>query len=214
MGNVGKNVREKRARDKAEKEKIANAIQEECKSQLLPNLQEKTKELSNNIISMLKENDKVSNTTILSLISRKSMSELTFGFTNLSYTKEEIMIGFNLYLDMIIKINEYKSFPATIESFCVFMGVSYDAFLSWECDIEKKPATDYIKSFVISGLATGGLTGEMKEISAMFQQKTLGKVEQVAPQMVTHKIETDISVIQEKLKDFKKDSIEATYEER
>ena len=58
----------------------------------------------------------------MSLISKGSLRETALG-GNMEYTSQEIRAGFDLYLDMILKINEIKPFPPTIESFTNFMGV-------------------------------------------------------------------------------------------
>ena len=83
-------------------------------------------EISNYIVDILKEkdNDDVSNIQILSLIARRSISEIAcVGI--ISFTPQEIMAGFNLYLEMIEKINEIKKFPPTVESFsmCARHGI-------------------------------------------------------------------------------------------
>ena len=41
----------------------------------------------------------------------------------ISYTAQEIKIAFNLYLQMINRINEIKPFPPTIESFTSFICI-------------------------------------------------------------------------------------------
>ena len=72
----------------------------------------------------------------------------------------------------------------------------------------------YIHSYLLGVLANGGLTGETKEISSMFLQKTMGKVEQQQPIVIEHKTETNIEDIQKQLQALKdKNIIEAEYEE-
>ncbi|MEI3530114.1 MAG: hypothetical protein V8Q75_03440 [Bacilli bacterium] len=204
-----KKFNENREKDLRAKESLVKQIQEESREQLLPTLQEKSTELTNYIVNLLKDKgeDKINNTQILSLIARKSLNEIAMNTCQISYTPQEIMIGFNLYLDMINKINEIKKFPATPENFSLFMGVSYECYKLWLVDPNKKEVMDYINSYMLGTLSAGGLTGELKEITAMYQQKVLGKVEQNQPIVIEHKKETNIDEIQNQLSALKRDKI-------
>lgn len=198
------------------KEQLVNQIREETKNLLLPTLQEKTTELTNRIISLLKDKgeEKVNNIQIMSLIARKSLNEITMNSYQISYTPQEIMIGFNLYLDMINKINEIKKFPPTVESFSIFMGISRSTYNNWLVDPEKREVMDYIHSYLLGVLATGGLMGEVREISAMYLQKTMGKVEAQQPIVVKHEKATDVDDINKQLEALKRDNIiEAEFED-
>ena len=204
-------------RDKKEiaKQELIRQIQNESREKLLPTLKEKTKEATNYIIDLLnkKGEENVNNIQIMSIIAQRSMVDVV-NAGNISYTPQEIMIGFNLYLDMINKINEIKKFPPTVESFAIFMGISRSTYNNWLVDIDKKDTMEYIHSYLLGMLATSTLTGEVREISGMFLQKTMGKVEQQQPITVKHEITTDVDDIQRQLAALKKDNIiEAEYEE-
>ena len=117
--------RENREKKIQEKEQLVNQIREESKKELLPTLKEKTTELTNYIIELLKNKgeEKVNNIQIMSLIAQRSMLEVA-NVGNITYTPQEIMLGFNLYLEMINKINEIKKlfketpFPLDGAGFC------------------------------------------------------------------------------------------------
>ncbi len=201
---------------KIEQEKMINKIKEETKEQLLPTLKKKTSELTSYIVDLLdkKGEEKVNNIQIMSLIAQRSMLEIA-NVCNVSYTPQEIMIGFNLYLEMINKINEIKKFPPTVESFCLFMGISRTTYNNWLVDADKRTVMDYIHSYLLGVLATGGLMGEVREISAMYLQKTMGKVEAQQPLVVKHEKVTDVDDINRQLEALKKDNIiEASWEEK
>lgn len=205
-----------REKKKIEQEKMINKIKEETKEQLLPTLKKKTNELTNYIVELLKNKgeEKVNNIQIMSLIAQRSMLEIA-NVCNVSYTPQEIMIGFNLYLEMINKINEIKKFPPTVESFCLFMGISRTTYNNWLVDADKRTVMDYIHSYLLGVLATGGLMGEVREISAMYLQKTMGKVEAQQPIVVKHEKVTDVDDINRQLEALKKDNIiEASWEEK
>lgn len=198
--NKGKNIRSK--------EELVNQIKEESKEKLLPTLKEKTSELTNYIVELLKNKgeEKVNNIQIMSLIAQRSMLEVA-NAGNITYTPQEIMLGFNLYLDMINKINEIKKFPPTVESFSIFMGISRTTYNNWLVDPDKREVMDYIHSYLLGVLATGGLMGEVREISAMYLQKTMGKIEAQQPIIVKHEKVTDVDDINRQLEALKRDNI-------
>ena len=193
------------------KQELIKELQEKTKEMLLPNLKEKMKETTDKIIGILNKKD-ISNIQIMSLIAKGSLLENILG-GNISYTSQELKIGFDLYLDMINKINEIKSFPPTVESFANFMGISRDTYNNYLIDPDRREVMNFIHSYLLGVLATSTLTGEVKEISGIYLQKAMGKVEQVQPIVVEHKKSTDIEDINKRLEQLKP-IIEADYNEK
>ena len=207
------NTKENNHKKELAKQKLIEDIKEESKNMLLPNLKEKMVATTDLIVKLLKEKD-LNNIQIMSMIAKGSLLENALG-GNVGYTPQELKIGFDLYLDMINKINEIKPFPPTIESFCNFMGISRFTYDNYMTDFERKDIMNFIHSYLLGVLATGGLTGEMREISSIFIQKHMGKTEQTQPIVVEHKKVTSIDEIQQKLASLKKDNIiNAEYEEK
>ena len=199
---------------KVAQENLIKSIQTQSKNDLLPDLRKKMQETTNLILNILQDKKDISNIQIMSLISKGSLRETALG-GNIEYTAQEIRAGFDLYLDMILKINEIKPFPPTIESFTNFMGVSRSEFSNWLVDIDRKSVAEYINSYLTGILATGSLTGDLKEVSSIYIQKTMGKVEQTAPTIIEHKKVTDVNEIQEQIAMLKKDNvIDAEWEEK
>lgn len=196
------------------KDQLIKKIQNEYRDLLLPTLKSKTEELTKQIIEKLENRGELVNSVeILSVIAKRSLADVATGSAN-SYTPQELMIAFNLYLEMMEKIQQYKSFPPTVETFCLFLGISRSTYNNWLADPSRKDAMDYIHSYLLGTLANGGLTGELKEISAMYQQKVMGKVEATAPIVVEHKKEFNIDEIKEHLNALKETNvIEAEWEE-
>lgn len=213
MGNP--KVKQKNHEKKVAQQDLIKYIQKSSKEKLLPELKSKMEETTNLIVNLINERgeNKVNNIQIMSLISKGSLRETALG-GNMEYTSQEIKAGFDLYLDMILKINEVKSFPPTIESFTNFMGVSRSEFSNWLVDIDRKSVAEYINSYLTGVLATGSLTGDLKEVSSIYIQKTMGKVEQTAPTIIEHKKTTDVGEIQEQIAALKKGKvIDAEWEE-
>lgn len=201
---------------KIAKQDLVKKIQESSKKDLLPELKQKMEDVSNKIVTLLNENGEntLNNIQIMSLIAKGSLRETAVG-GNIEYTAQEIRAGFDLYLDMIYKINEIKDFPPTIESFMNFMGVSRQEFDKWSSDIERKSAAEYISSYLTGVLAAGSLTGDLKEVSSIYIQKTMGKIEQQAPTVVEHKKVTDLDEIRDRINSLKQSNvIEADWEEK
>ena len=209
-------IRQKNHNKKVAQENLIKTIQASSKNSLIPELKAKMEQTTDLIVNLLNERgeDNVNNIQIMSLISKGSLRETALG-GNMEYTVQEIRAGFDLYLDMILKINEIKPFPPTIESFTNFMGVSRSEFSNWLVDIDRKSVAEYINSYLTGVLATGSLTGDLKEVSSIYIQKTMGKIEQTAPTIIEHKKVTDVSEIQEQIKALKNDKfIDAEWEEK
>ncbi|MBQ9318214.1 MAG: hypothetical protein IJR82_01090 [Bacilli bacterium] len=188
------------------KRELVEKIKEQSKEMFLPTLKDKINETANYIVDILKQKgDEVSNIQIMSLIARRSMYEIAC--SNITFTPQEILISFNLYLEMIEKINEITKFPPTVESFSLFIGISHSTYNKWLVDSDKLEVMEYINSYMLGTLSTGGLTGELREISAMFQQKVLGKIEVQAPVVIEHKKEVSIDEINEQLNALKSKKI-------
>ena len=208
------NVRQKNHEKKVAQENLIKSIQKSSKNNMLPELKKKMEDTTNLIVDILKEKKDISNIQIMSLISKGSLRETALG-GNMEYTSQEIRAGFDLYLDMILQINEIKPFPPTIESFTNFIGVSRVEFNNWLVDIDRKAVAEYINSYLTGILATGSLTGDLKEVSSIYIQKTMGKVEQTAPTIIEHKKTTDVSEIQEQIAALKKGKvIDVDWEEK
>ncbi len=200
-------------REEVNKQRAIKKLQEEARDLLLPSLQNKVKELTDLILNKIDVNKNTNNIQIMSMIAKASTLD-NFYAGDISYTPQELRIGFDLYLEMINKINDVKDFPPTIESFTAFMGISRATYNNYLVDPERRDTMEYIHSYLLGVLATGSLTGELKEISSIYLAKTMGRVEQTAPVIVEHKKVENIDDIKAKLESLKKDNIiEATYEE-
>ena len=94
------------------------------------------------------------------------------------------------------------------------MGISRNTYNNWLVDPDKKSVMDYIHSYLLGMLATSALTGEIREISSMYLQKTMGKVEQQQPITVKHEVAVNEDDIRKQLDALKQNNIiEAEYEE-
>lgn len=197
-----------------DKEKIVNEIQIKAHDELLPNMRNKMLEVSKYIEEKISNNkEELNSSQIMTLIAKRSLSEIASG-TTVTYTPQEISVGFNYYLDMINKINDIKKFPPTIESFCVFMGITVVTYNNWLVNAEKKEIMDYIHSYLMGAINTSTLNREVDTIAGIYTTKTMGKIEKQAPVVVEHKKSANFDDISKQLEALKKDNIiDAEWEE-
>ena len=107
--NNNRKIKENRDKKEIEKSKMIKKIQTEYKDMLLPTLKSKTEEITQKIVEKLEERgENVNSIEILSTIAKRSLVDVATGNAN-SYTPQEIMIAFNLYIEMIDKIQKYKN---------------------------------------------------------------------------------------------------------
>lgn len=199
---------------KTKERNLVKELQEKAHNELMPALKNKMEEVSKFIEQrMSKSGEFLNSSQIMSLIARRSLVEIASA-GNISYTPQEIGAAFNYYLDMVDKINQIKKFPPTIESFCLFMGITVPTYNSWLADPDKKNIMDYIHSYLLGALNTSTLTKEVETIAGIYTTKTMGKIEQQAPMVIEHKKTTDVDSIRAQIKALKKDNIiEAEFDE-
>lgn len=208
-----KTIEKNRDSKKTKQQLLVKEIQEKAHNELLPALKNKMEEVSKYIENRMSTGDFLNSSQVMSLIARRSLLEIASA-GNVSYTPQEVGAAFNYYLDMIDKINQIKKFPPTIESFCLFMGISVPTYNNWLADPDKKNIMDYIHSYLLGAINTSTLTKEVETIAGIYTTKTMGKIEQQAPMVIEHKKTTDVDSIQAQIQALKKDNIiEADFEE-
>ena len=210
-----KNLENKTEKD-LKKEKLVKKIKNETKEQLLPAIQTKMKDVVNYVVDILREEKILSSNQIMSILARKSLNEMAMGMYQVSYTPTEIAIAFNIYLDMIDKINQITNFPPTIHSFTTLLGITPQTFYNWLSDPEKKEIASYIKAYFIGAINTATLTKQVETIAGIYTTKTMGLIEEQQPIVIEHKKETNIDKINAQLNALKKDGkiIDAEFEEK
>lgn len=203
-------------RDKEEmkKQEIAKKIQKETKDILLPTVKNKMEQVSRLISDKLSNNNGLTASQILPLITRRSTSDIAT-IQNKSYTSYELGEALNVYMDMIAKINQVCKFPPSKGTFCALLGISRKTYDNYMVDPEKVDIMGIIDDYITTSVLTSAQLGELREISSMFTLKTQhGFIEAQAPMVIEHKKTTDIEAINAQLEALKGNKIiEAEYEE-
>lgn len=208
-----KTIEDNKDKKKLKQQLLIKEIQENAHKELLPSLKEKMVEVADYITKRISDGEELNSTQIMSLIAKKSLVEIASGST-ITYTPQEIAVSFNYYLEMIDKINKIKKFPPTLESFCVFMGITPATYNNWLSSPDKKNIMDYIHGYLIGAINTSTLIKEVETIAGIYTTKTMGKIEQQSPMVIEHKKVTDVSSIKAQIDALKKDNvIDAEFEE-
>lgn len=215
MKQARKKVQDNKDNEKVLNQQLAEKVLEETSKEILPSIRKKAEEVSMYVEKVLKEtgNGGLTASKILPLIAKRSLTDITI--TNKSFTSQELAIAFNIYLEMIDKINNYVKFPPNKGTFCQMLGISTVTYDNYLQNPEKCEIMRIIDDYITTNLLTSAQIGELKEISTMFTLKSKhGFVEATAPIVIEHKKETNIEDIKSKIQAIKGRVVDAEYEEK
>lgn len=218
MNNIEKVNKIKADQKEAEKvfnQEIAEEVLKQTAEEVLPSIRHKAEEVSCYLEEVLKKKNPegLTATKILPLIAKRSMSDIAI--TNKSFTPQELAIAFNIYIEMIDKINNYTKFPPNKGTFCQMLGISRATYDNYLQDPEKIEIMRIIDDYISTTILTSAQVGELREISSMFTLKSShGFVEATAPVVIEHKTNANIDDIRNKIELMKSKTIEAEYNEK
>lgn len=215
MKKAQETIKNKRDTEKVLNQEMAEKVLAVTKEQLLPSIREKAEEVSLYLEKVLKEKDDngLTATKILPLIAKRSLSDTVY--TTKTFTPQELAIAFNIYVDMIDKINNYTKFPPNKGTFCQMLGISRATYDNYMQDSEKYEIMHIIDDYITTTILTSSQIGELKELSSMFTLKSNhGFVEATTPIVIKHEKTKDIDDIRAKINSMKNKTIEANYEEK
>lgn len=200
--------------EKIEQKNLINKIQNETKDLLLPTINEKMKKVAEVISERISNNNGLTVSQILPLITKRSVSDIAT-IQNKSYTPYELGEALNIYIDMIAEINKVCKFPPSKGSFCALLGITRKTYDNYMCDPDKLDVMGLIDDYITTTALTSAQLRELDSITTMFSLKAQhGFVEAQAPMVIEHKKTTDIDTINAQLQALKKsDIIDAEYEE-
>lgn len=204
------------------KKKIANQdivrdIQKVTQENLLPNVKQKAQEVSEYIekeIKKINNSEGLTSTQIFDVITSRSVSDIaTVG--SKSYTAQELAIALNIYVKMMSDINKYVKMPPSKSSFCLLLGIGTETYNNYMVDPEKANIMNIIETYITGSKLSSAQTGELREISTMFELKAShGFVEAQSPVVIKHETKVDIDDIRNQLQEMKRGRVtEAQYEE-
>lgn len=212
---VNKIKKEKKEAEEVFNQRAAEEVLKATAEEVLPSIRAKAEEVSRYLEKVLKEKDSEGLTAakILPLIAKRSLTDIAI--TNKSFTPQELAAAFNIYIDMIDKINNFTKFPPNKGTFCQMLGISRATYDNYLQDPEKVEIMRIIDDYISTAILTSAQTGELREISSMFTLKSShGFVEANAPVVIEHKSNANIDDIRNKIETMKNKVIEAQYDEK
>lgn len=215
MKRAQETIKNKRDAEKVFNQEIAEKVLEATREQLLPSIREKAEEVSLYLEKVLKEKDEngLTATKILPLIVKRSLTDTVY--TTKTFTPQELAIAFNIYVDMIDKINNYTKFPPNKGTFCQMLGISRATYDNYMQDSDKYEIMHIIDDYITTTILTSSQIGELRELSSMFTLKSNhGFVEATTPIVIKHEKTKNIDDIRAKINLMKNKTIEANYEEK
>lgn len=205
------------------KKKIANQdivreIQQVTKENLLPNIEKKAQEVSEYIekeIKKINASDGLTSTQVFDIIANRSISDIATASSK-GYTPQELAIALNIYMEMMSNINKYIKMPPSKSTFCLLLGIGKTTYNNYLEDPERANIMDIIETYITGAKLSAAQTGDLREISTMFELKAShGFVEAQNPVVIKHETKVDIDDIRSQLKEMKKGRvIDADYTEK
>lgn len=214
------NVKKGVARNDSKKVKhreIAKKTFEKTKKDLIPTMRNKIKEISKKIEELDLDSDNgLVATQIELIISNRSLYDIVSSSAQKEYTNEELLVGLELYREIIAKINEKFLYPPSVFTFCSFMNISSSTYKNYKTDPDKAETMQMIDDYIAGIQLTSAQLGKIKEITTIFGLKSVhGFYEAQAPVTIKHETKIDIDEIQSQIKELKKGKvIDVDYEEK
>jgi len=208
-------VRDRKEKKIDGRKKIADKVFNETKKELIPNMQNKLKEISEKVSNLDNNDNGLIATQIELILGERAWSDICT-INSKTYTPEEIMIGLELYRQAIALINEKVVYPPNIYTFCSFMGISTATYNSYRVDPERAEAIKMVDDYIAGIQFTSAQLGKIKEVITIFGLKSIhGLYEAQAPIQVKKTDKTDIDEIRDQIKLLKKVGVvDAEYEEK
>ena len=216
--NIDKGVKEtkiKRDKNKVLHRELANTMFEEAKKELIPLMQNKVNEIAEKMEELVGKDKGLITTQIELIIGNRSLYEIASGTIQKSFTPEELMIGLEMYRQVIAKVNEKVVYPPSIFTFCSFIGITSTTYNNYKRDPDRAEVIQMIEDYISGIQFTSAQIGKIKEITTIFGMKAIhGFYENPAPVIIKNDIKLDIDEIQSQLKALNKGkAIEVEYEE-
>ena len=216
--NIDKGVKEtkiKRDKNKVLHRELANTMFEEAKKELIPLMQNKVNEIAKKMEELVGKDKGLITPQIELIIGNRSLYEIASGTIQKSFTPEELMIGLEMYRQVIAKVNEKVVYPPSIFTFCSFIGITSTTYNNYKSDPDRAEVIQMIEDYISGIQFTSAQIGKIKEITTIFGMKAIhGFYENPAPVIIKNDIKLDIDEIQSQIKALNKGkAIEVEYEE-
>lgn len=194
--------------NKVKNRELAKKMLNEASKDLIPTMKKKVEEISKNIEKLVGKEEGLIATQIELIIANRSLNDVMTSTIQRQYTPEELMIGLELYRQVIAKINEKITYPPSVYTFCSFMNMSSTTYKGYKTDPDRAEVMQMIDDYIAGTQFTSAQLGKLKEITTIFGLKSVhGFYEAQAPIVVKQDIKVDIDEIQNQIKELSKGKV-------
>lgn len=203
------NVKVKQEKDIKDKETIKQAeirIFEKSKETLPELLKQRLEVIETAIATELKEFSGLKETRIHQLISRQSLYSTN---AMIGYSPKELMIVFEAYKEVIVKVNEIVLFVPSMSNFCAYAGFSTITFKNnlVSPDEEKRNAYNMINDYIIEMTLSASKMRKTDASSSIFELKSVHQMsEATQAQVITVNHIEDVGQIMNRINEIRKGS--------
>ena len=210
------NKREKIKEDKETVKQAELRIFEQSKVNLPTLLKQRLEVIETAIATELKEFSGLKETRIHQLISRQAYYSTN---ANVGYTPTELMIVFEAYKEVIVKVNEIVLFVPSMSNFCAYAGFSTITFKNnlVSPDDDKRNAYNMINDYIIEMTLSASKMRKTDASSSIFELKSVHQMsEATQAQVITVNHIEDYGAIANRINEIRKQSkvVDADYQEK
>ena len=207
---------ENKDKEKMQHRELASKMISKASKDLIPSMKRKVEEVSERIEDLVGKDEGLIATQIELIIGNRSLNEVAVSSLQRNFTPEELMIGLELYRQIIAKINEHFTYPPSKYTFCSFMGMASTTYNRYMSDPDKSEVMQMIEDYIAGIQFTSAQLGKLKEITTIFGLKAMhGFYEAQAPVVVKGEVKVDIDEIQSQIRALNKGkAIDVEYEEK
>ena len=204
-----------RDKKKIQHRDIGNRMLQQASKDLIPTMQKKVEEIAEEVEKLIGDDVGLLAPQIELIIGNRSVKDLASATMPRAYTSEELMIGLEMYRQVIAHINTKVLYPPSIYTFCSFMNISSTTYKNYLTDPDKAEVMRMIDDYIAGVQFTSAQMGKLKEISTIFGLKaTHGWYEAQAPVQIKGEVKLDIDEIRSTIKEINKGkAIDVEYEE-
>lgn len=125
---------------------------------------------------------------------------------SVGYSAKELMVVFQAYQDLIVKINKRALFAPSMKNFCAFAGFSTHTFKNYlqSPDEEKRNVAQMIEDYLSDMILDGAKMRKFDNSSAIYELKSVhGQAEAVNPQFVNLGNQVNLDSIMKRIEQIK-----------
>lgn len=135
------------------------------------------------------------------------------------YSSEKVGIMWQIYEEMVARINEYAMYIPTISSFCNFIGIRVSTLKKWKCSADEnmRIVVEKIEDSCYNANVMMSQVGALKERTTVYRMKSeQERIEKETPEIHVHnEVGLDLNAISKRINEIKelenKKAIEGEY---